>query len=932
MLRAQTPMAPAAAAAAQSQQQAQSQLQPQADDESERGPAQAVEAYMERLSLKGLLAQYLEERLATANKADRVPTAERLGRLYVDLLGSAASAGERSEWEAKAHALLSQVPEADSLDLRLSLARAVYVKAEEVAERHRLRLASPEEAVDAEKTFRTLAEQLGEIGGKAHRRVEQLERVESAGDATERLAAELAEARRVRSTAYYFAGWSNVYLAWLGKAEGPAVEATRDFGWLLNAMGGRQPSIDKAPTEKFRYEHVARAAVGVGLAASERGNDTEALRWLTAVEEAPDTPQAVRDQLVSRRMAVLAHAKRWSDLDILVRRTRRADRSGGGPELTPLPTPLARLLAVLTLEAEKKVAGPQIEALAKIALGDLVARKEAGQVLDLVNRYGTAPIGETGFIVHYVRALQQYETARKAQEASGAPPDEPADAAAATAYRNAAAMFKAALEQDDARGFKAEAARAGVMRGRSLLMAGDALQAGDVLLAAHKEQGKGAAGEEPLWLAVLAYDRAAREKSAPADVRRKLEAAVALFLQAYPDSERAPRLVLMQVSLGSLSDDEALKVLGAVPRESPMYDAARRQLARILYTRFRSARGPERDFAAGRFVAVAEDVLAADRKAALEAASADAPAAVERVAVRARQLLDALLTTSTPDVKRADSVLKLLRGLASTQGYDLGPFAAELAFREMQIALAKDDEAGAEEAFARVASARDVSGLYQAAAERTMYRRFAQRFANLQENDPAGTDVAQKTLTYGAKLVDRLGATSEALKDPAVLGVYSTVAGAAMQTFRRTGDAKLRDLALRLDGAVLGVQPRNEASLRRVAEASEGKGEFAAAASAWRTILAARTVGEEAWFEARHESIRLLAKVDPVKARQAIDEHKAVYPDFGPEPWGPRLQQLDEQIPALPAPPAPSGADGGAGAAGGGGGAGPAGNGAGGER
>src|SRR4029077_11721777 len=103
-----------------------------------------------------------ERRLMQTPRELRLPLAERLGRLYVDLLGT-ASADDRQVWEDKARALLTQTPEADSFDLRLSLGKAVYQRAEEIAERHRLRLASAEEIADAERVFRSLIAQFGEI-------------------------------------------------------------------------------------------------------------------------------------------------------------------------------------------------------------------------------------------------------------------------------------------------------------------------------------------------------------------------------------------------------------------------------------------------------------------------------------------------------------------------------------------------------------------------------------------------------------------------------------------------------------------------------------------------------------------------------------------------------------------------------------------------
>lgn len=880
--------------------------QEEIDEESLQTPEQAIETYLERLGLSRLLAEQLEQRLNAAPREQRIGMAERLSKLYVELLTSAQAPEDRQLWEDKAKALLALVPEADSFDLRLSLGRAVYSRAEDIAERSRLRMATPEEIVDADKTFRTLISQFNDIATKAHRRVDTLEKIEQQGDASDKLMQELSDARRQRSLAFYFAGWANYYLSLLTKAEQPAVDALRCFGWLLNSSGSRPATLDRVQPGMLQYEHVARSVVGCALCSSLRGNDVEAIRWLDFVEESEQTPAAVKDQLFSRRIAVLAQSKRWADLELLIRRARRADRSGGGPNITPLQPLVARQIVVATLEADKRTAGPQIEQLAKIALGDLVARREIAHVLDLVGKFGTAPIGDTGFIVHYVRALQAYQAARVRHESLKTNADEPtSDAETVNLYRAAAGMFLAADQQSDAEQFRVERVRAAVIHGRSLFFAGDLAGAADVFVNAWKTAGKQAGGEEPLWLAVLALERAAKDQAIESPPRRRLTETITLFLQNYPESDKAPRLTLMQVSLGTVQDDDALIVLQNVPKESPVYEAARRQVARILYNKFRASRGQERDFAAQRFIAVAEEVLAADRRTAMEGNKEDAKPAVDRVVVRARQLLDALLSTQTPDVVRAESVLKILGGVATYNNLDLTPFMAELTFREVQMAIARGSAEQVESAGSRLYQTPDPTTQFHSAGERLLYRFYAQRY---KPGDASAENIeaASLVIKHGRRVVDRVAGDPSQLQDPALVSLYSTVSDAALTRSIATGETDLRDLSMRLDKAILNVQPRTEVVLRRLARSSEAAGDFSTATSCWRTVQESAQAGSGVWFEARYEGIRVLSKVDPGKARAAIAEHKILYPDGGAAPWGPKIIELEQSLPAEPTSPAPA--------------------------
>lgn len=868
-------------------------------------PEDTVEAYLERLGLKRLHAEQLATRLAAAPRDKKAALAERLAKLYVELLTSASDSAERLLWEDRAKSLLESVPESDTQELRIGLARALYARAEEVAERGRLRLATPAELADAEKSLRALQGQLGELGRKINGRVELLQRMEEGGDQSPQLQQELTDGRRLRSLAYYFAGWSNYYLALLTKTDAPAAESLKCFGWLLGVPGNRPASIEKLPPGLLKFEHVSRAAIGAALASGLKGNDVEAIQWLSTVEAAEDVPVIVHEQILPRRIIVLAGSKRWADLEQVVRRARRSDRTGGGPNVKPLLPQTARLLAVLTLDADRKVAGPLIESLAKVALGDLVAQQQVTQVLDLVTLFGTAPIGDSGFIPVFVRGALAFEKARATHRESGTEAgDEPAtDSAVVNQYRAAADLLDATLTQTDASQFPAELARAALMSGRARFFAGDFAKAAERFQKSWELGGGGGGGgaggrppsaqsEEALWLAVIALDRAAGLKT-PADpaLTKERDEASELFLRTYPSSERAPRIVLMQSQSGRLGDEEALRILGAVPRSSPVYDGARRQVVRILYQRYRSASASERDFAAARFLAAAQDTLAFDRAEA-EPSTPGGKAAAERVAVRARQILDASLGLSVPDVDRAESALEMLRAVAAQHGLDLAPSRDELLYREVQIATARGRDEAAYAAADALAALPGAGGQFGAAAERQIYRRAAAGF-----DRALGADSARAVVRAGSRVIARFGSAPApaALTDPGVLSLFATVARAA-DLLLRAGETTHLDLAVRTDRAIISAQPRNEAALRRLSVNAEAAGDPKLALECWRTLLAAAGVGSPEWFEARFNSIRLLAGLDASRARETLAQHRSLYPTLGPEPWGSKLRALDETL------------------------------------
>jgi hypothetical protein len=83
------------------------------DDVQVATPDGAVEQYLSDRGLTGLLATQLRDRLSAAPEKAKPAIAERLGKLYVELLDRAATPEERRQIEDYGRALLDQLPEAD---------------------------------------------------------------------------------------------------------------------------------------------------------------------------------------------------------------------------------------------------------------------------------------------------------------------------------------------------------------------------------------------------------------------------------------------------------------------------------------------------------------------------------------------------------------------------------------------------------------------------------------------------------------------------------------------------------------------------------------------------------------------------------------------------------------------------------------------------
>lgn len=859
----------------------------------------AVERYLTDHNLHELLATYLLQRLRESDGPERTRLADRLGTIYVDLLEHAKTPEDRQRWEGRSQELLKAVPEAESFELKLNLAKARYLQAEEIAERFRMRLAAPEERQEAERALRTLAATFQEIGTKLNRRVEALEKREGAArdEDSPQVRTELNDVRRLRSLAMYYGGWANTYTAYLGNRPQIAEEAMAQFGWLLNAANGRQPTLERMPANMMRYEHVARAAIGCALCESIRGHDETALRWLEAVENAEGVPPTVAKQVFARRIAVLAAAKRWADLDFLVKRRREPER---GKPVQPLETGEARLLAVVALEALQDK-GPSkvhdaVQSLADIAMTDLVTRGEVRHVQDLVSKFGTLPLGDEGFIVQYVRGMQAYDHARASHAATGRSVEDPTDSQPVmNQYREAAGLLQTALASEDGARFPDERSNAALMLGLSLFYAGDLVQAADRFEQAHQAASSPKRAEDALWLAIVALDKAI--DGGKPSLRERMNGLAAIYLKTFPKSERAAKLLLRQATTGLVSEERAIEILLGVEPSSPLYESARRQAATLLYGAFRHARGADRDFAALRFAEVSEELLRLDRAKATGGNTDQAREATSQIVVRVRQVLDAVLGMSAPDLDRADRAFEVLDAVAGDAGVDLKKVQDELLYRRLQLAVARSRT---EEITKSLDKLHAIGGRFSDAADRLLYKRALAALAAASQ-PPAAREVVR----HGSRVIGQFGTDSSALSDPAVYSLYNAVADAAAKVWDAEQDTSMRELAIKLDRILVERGNAPAQVLRRYARLCESSGDLQPALEAWRLLLSGYSTTQPEWFEARFHSLRLLAGLEPTKAREAMNQYKILHPDFGPEPWGPKLQELDRKIgPAAPPEPA----------------------------
>ncbi|MGY8752833.1 MAG: hypothetical protein ACKVIO_02955, partial [Phycisphaerales bacterium] len=64
----------------------------------------------------------------------------------------------------------------------------------------------------------------------------------------------------------------------------------------------------------------------------------------------------------------------------------------------------------------------------------------------------------------------------------------------------------------------------------------------------------------------------------------------------------------------------------------------------------------------------------------------------------------------------------------------------------------------------------------------------------------------------------------------------------------------------------------------------------------WKDISSASTVGSLIWLEAKYNTAMVLSMTSPQKALIVLDQHLALYPEYGADPYGSLLRALHAKL------------------------------------
>lgn len=826
--------------------------------------ASAMTDWLERHGLDELLAIHLEQQIDQTSGDQQRTIILRLAGIYSELLERTQDSDRITTYETRARRLLTMTEGDGAEELRLALLRTSYRVAERVVEMHRLRLASPEEVDRAMRALSEVVPKLQELNQQLDRSVQQLERQLSraTGAAAATASAQVAQMRALHHQSEFLTAWALYYDAWLNGNIQRARSAEEAFAKVLMTDSPRpQPqdtSVDLRATEPY-----ARAILGMALSRSITSSSATALNWLELLRRDP-TPAVIRNQAPSWTLVIRLEHNEFSDVQYLIREF--------GDERETLPLMWLRLIAVHALEAPEGTRGaPQM---VQLAVSQLAALGEIDQIFDLAERYGRSALGESGFALRYVNGLIAY---RDAREAHGE--ETPAvDQAHLDLYQQAVNHLVAAVRETDVEQYPAALGACWRLMGWARYFKGQFLEAHDAFVTAERHLTQNEASEA-LWMAIVCLDEQLR-RARNRDVERARGALVEAFIDRYPESDRVPAIMLRLAISAERLEEDMLQQMLDVPVGNSVHESAMRRASQELYQRFRESTGQAKSEYAATFLEVAVPLIDA---------SAPDEISRQRLLIDIRRMLDVALN---PMVQRADLARRALQRYE--QLVQMG-FIADLAleqefsYRKLQERLLDDDVPTAS------AHAADLWNINpQSAWSKMASRAMFQHAHALRPIDDIGR--LHLIARYGGRVIREYEDEPRALENTQVLGYHATVAEAMMLLWEAEGDSTHARAALFLYQRMLTVAPQNATFLKAAAKLAVPMNELEFAANCWRRIAAGSQSGTEQWYEARFELMAVLEVLDPVHAREVVRQHVLLYPQYGPEPWGPRMYELARRL------------------------------------
>ncbi len=826
----------------------------------------AVAGWLESKGLDRLRMSRLEEMLASSRvEEEQDVLIGQLIELYVRGFDSGLSDEERSRLEERGRRLLKGLKIKTGDPLRLVLLRSRYALAESDCLEIRLQRL---DSVDRESMIArldALAFELGELRLRLEKRNESQKKKlgRTRGIDAELLSRDTVTIDVMLGQATYLEAWVRAYLGWLTNSSEDSALSQRLFGTLFDT-GDTYPEPDALSVDRRSYDWYAWSIIGTAFARSLTDSMPTLESWLDLLmeETAAERP---RTWLPFWRIALA--------LDLRDFRTAARVLSESPDDAT---SEMLRLASVVALQASDD---PEAAALSRMAVDMLASRGDFRLISELSERFGLPDVKE-GFLLRFVGAWQLMRDA----EVRSAEGDE---GGARQLNRKALAEMIAAERQPDATAFPELRLELLRMRGLCHRLIGDHLAAGEDYLAASEAAGGRDAGDL-LWSSIQSFLEHERTAQVGLDQVRLRMDLLDRFLMLHPSHPRVSRARLLRMEDATdPTIDDALALL-ALAEDDEFADVSRKKALRILYRLFKSGQGAT-SVDAGR--------IFLDRVSMPTFSPGMTEDEIDASLLEALRILSVSLAERTRDRGIALALMEAIddareRGMPIPERH-----RGQLGSRRVEVLLLPPLEI--EDILEAIDEFTGGEGIESDPFTRRSLKIILATCESLLEEEPLDSPLVPVSIDAvrraGAGLIGSKPLEADLTESDQWL-ILRAMALAERIAHERSRDFDAGEMGFALYDALVRSRPNDSRALHGLVRVAEATGRLEDAVNAQRVLLSGASPGTEIFFERKNRFLELLTRHDPERALKVLDQHVALYPEYGPGAWGVALRTLHESL------------------------------------
>lgn len=838
------------------------------------GTVDALETYLMELGLKDLAVSHLEGRLQAENqKAARTLIGRRLSTLLVEaMLAAEEESGRAAAAREKLVRLVETIKELNSPEVGVMLLQARYQEAEGLVEAW---LLGETEIAGDEAERESLVKRFAVLSKELNLRVDQLSgrllAMEDRSIVLRNPAEMLAHEKTmdlmegVVRRARYFAGWTNYYTGLLSHHPVSMANGAEDFRWLLGINSGSE--LKPIGLDDF---YRARMVLGLGMCVAGAGEVSRGLDYCETLRTIGANEAVVEelDLWIYRLMieagdvaSVIRYAKKRLDDDSFNAQRGR----------------VAMCVSMVHAGANAAVgAADEQNELVTLGVNGLLKMGRVQVLQILMNRYGLEVGHDSGFVMQWLEAQQQYSDARKLNDGF---------AAVATALQKA-------LQAEGVERYPQAADQCRYLLAWCLYLDGDVEKATKMFrqLAQSMQSHDPKTAGDAAWMAVEGYRQLAQ-----ADVAYVVLGIEALdaYEASFPNHKQITRARYLRGQFHGLEDDriDALALFESVNPNDPDYLMARYNIVQTHYQQWSRIRnkGGDRATAAGRLL-----LLAADRL--LNAPNVNnEPAMVARTLGQGLQvglwLAKNAAEFNGENRNGLDQYAQRLRNMA--EGDTLSPeLKVESRYRLLEWAESTEnlDEMRQLASWLWEHGAKSGYGLKGLVLLSGMLERSIGQGA---AGDPSGAN-RMKRLEELVIIYERMltitGDSADVLERDQTARVASYRLGGALYFLERYAASAL------IFQKLISVFEDDRRYLQMGAMAHYQAGLHREAVDYWRVLLPGLISESDEWYEAKHYHLLSLIEFDPDRAAAVYGQFVLLHPQLGGPEYADRFEQLGNRM------------------------------------